>query len=77
MCVFECASVLGYMADIRLYPSFHQLSEEESSSDTLQSDPDVHVRAHTCTLIHTVAEKQSYFNAGHHSSAQNLNAAFH
>ena len=39
------------MVDIRLYPSFHQLSEEELSSKTLQSDPDVHAYAHKHTLV--------------------------
>lgn len=45
------ASVLGYMADLRLYPCFHQLSEEESSANTVQSDPyvqtDVRLNAHS------------------------------
>ena len=41
--VFEdCASVLGYIADIGLYPSFHQLSEDKLSSDTVQSETQVH-----------------------------------
>lgn len=45
------------MVDIKHYPSFHQLSEEESSSEALQSDPDVHVNTYLCTLEDTVAEK--------------------
>lgn len=51
MCASVC--VLSYMVDIKLYPSFHQLSEEESSSEALQSEPGVHVNV--CTLKDTAA----------------------
>lgn len=82
-CVRECVSVLGYTADIRLYPSFHQLSEEESSGNTLQSDPRrAHTDTHTCALFNTHGSRKkkkrpSYFNASRQSTAQNLTAAFH
>lgn len=82
-CIRECVSVLGYTADIRLYPSFHQLSEEESSGNTLQSDPRrAHADTHTCALFNTHGSRKkkkrpSYFNASRQSTAQNLTAAFH
>lgn len=68
-------SALGYMSDIKLYPAFHQLSEDESSSNTLQSDPGV--RTHAYMLIKTHSGRRADAHAGHHSSEQNLNAAFH
>lgn len=59
LCVCECVSILGYMADIRLYPSFHQLSEKESSSNTLQSDPDVCAHTHTHTDFNTQSSRKA------------------
>lgn len=54
---FVCVS--SYMMDIRLYPSFHQLSEEESSSRTLQSDPDLHTHIHTHIHYNTHSSRKA------------------
>lgn len=77
MCVCERESILGYMADIRPYPSFHQLSEEESNSNTVQSDAVAHTHTHMHILRHTVAENQTYFNPDCVLLNPNLTAAFH
>ena len=64
---FECVGLLScYMADdIRSYPPFYQLSEEEWSNKTLQSEPHVHTYMHLNTYG---SRTGSDLNAGHHSS---------